>query len=275
MSDSGPGAGRRAIIELTALWLLTLLAIRAVVTLQQGAGLPDWILAAVPLLFIYAPVALCRLRRVDSWSYRLSIPAFSDRQAWRRALCLNARVLAVIVPPWLIGYHLYQSLIFGHAPGDGWRGGVAAGLVAVGQPPPELLQRAVDVVTSTPAASLVVLAGLQVATLVAYQLFFVAIPEEFFYRGYFQTRLNEWLPRRWLILGTPMGWGSVLACLYFAFGHSLVTVQWWHFATFFPGMVFAWMRERTGGVVAGAIFHAACNVMVVLLDSFYGVPRGF
>ena len=100
-------------------------------------------------------------------------------------------------------------------------------------------------------------------------------PEEFFYRGYMQTRLNELWPRRWLIFGAPMGWGAVLACLFFAFGHSLVQVQWWHFATFFPGLVFAWMRERTGGVVTGAIFHAACNVMVVLLDNLYGVPRGW
>lgn len=227
----------------------------------------------MPLLFIYAPVALCHLRKVDSWSYRLSIPAFSDRAAWRAALGLNARVLALVIPPWLLGYHLYQVLLFGHHPGDGWRRGAALGLVGVGQPPPALVEQAVEALTSGPGAALVVIAALQVATLVAYQVFFVAIPEEFFYRGYFQTRLNELLPRRFLVLGTPIGWGAVVAALYFAFGHSLVQVQWWHFATFFPGLVFAWMRERTGGVVAGAFFHAACNVMVVLLDSFYGVPR--
>jgi membrane protease YdiL (CAAX protease family) len=51
----------------------------------------------------------------------------------------------------------------------------------------------------------------------------------------------------------------------------VVQLQWWHFATFFPGMVFAWMRERTGGVITGALFHAVCNIGVVCLDTYYGI----
>jgi uncharacterized protein len=228
-----PGARRRVFAELTALWLLTLLLIRLVVGAQEGLGLPELALAAVPLLFIYAPVLLCRLRGADSWAYRLSIPDFGDRRAWADALRLFLRVSLVVAPPFLLAYHLYQALLFGRAPAARW-----------------------------PA---------EVPTLVAYQLFFVAIPEEFFYRGYFQTRLNEVFPRRFLVLGVPMGWGAVFATLFFAFGHSLVQLQWWHFATFFPGLVFAWMRERSGGVVAGAFFHAACNVGIVFLDTAWGV----
>ena len=212
---------------------MTLLLIRAVVAGQRSIGLPDVILAAVPLLFIYAPVLLCRWRGADSWAYRLSIPALRDRPRWAALLKLNAVVIAVIIPPWVVGYHLYQSLLFGLGPA--WR------------PPEDLL------------------------TLVAYQLFFVAIPEEFFYRGYFQTRLNELYPRRWTVFGAQIGMGAVVADLFFAFGHSVVNVQWWHFATFFPGLVFAWMRERTGGVTAGALFHAFCNVAVISLDTAYGV----
>jgi len=108
-------------------------------------------------------------------------------------------------------------------------------------------------------------------TLVAYQIFFVAIPEEFFYRGYLQTRLNELHPRRFTVLGVRLGWGAVVANLLFAFGHSVVQLQWWHFATFFPGLLFAWARERTGGVVPGALFHAFCNVSVITLDALYGI----
>lgn len=261
------------LLELAALWLSTLLFIRLVVELQRGAGLPDWILAAVPLAFIYAPVVLCHIRKVDSWSYRLSIPAFGDLAAWRAAGRLAGGGVLLILIPWVPLYHLWQTLLFGHGPGDGWADGAATGLILVGEPPPNLILQAVDAVARSPESNLVILAAIQVLTLVAYQVFFVAIPEEFFYRGYFQTRLNELWPRRFLIFGTPMGWGSVVATLFFAFGHSLVLFQWWHFATFFPGMVFAWMRERTGGVVAGALFHAACNVIVVLLDNYYGLPR--
>lgn len=226
------GQHRRVFAELTVLWLLTLLLIRLVVVLHDN-GVHEVILAAVPLLFIYAPVALCRWRGVDSYAYRLFIPALGDLAAWRRSVGEAARVTAVILLPWLLGYHLYQSALFGHGPS----------------------QRFPD----------------ELPLLIAYQIFFVAIPEEFFYRGYFQTRLNELFGRRWLIFGVPMGWGSVIACLYFAFGHSLVELRWWHFATFFPGMAFAWLRERTSGVVSGALFHAFCNVSVVVLDTAYGL----
>lgn len=228
-----PGARAAVLRELFALWLVTLLLIRGVLALQEGLGLPDWGRAAVPLLFMYAPVLLCRLRGADSWAYRLSIPAFSDRAAWREVLGLNARVVAVVALPFFVGYHLYQTILFGKHPGHGW--------------------------PRDPALE------------VAHHLFFVAVPEEFFYRGYFLTRLNEVFSRRWMILGVPMGPSALIAGLFFAFGHSVVTFQWWHFATFFPGLAFAWMRERTGGVMAGALFHAICNVSVVFLDHAYGL----
>ena len=236
VTDTGDGAVARAFRELIALWLVTLLLIRLVVELQAGAGLPEWVLAAVPLLFIYAPVLLCRWRSVDSWSYNLSIPAFSDGSAWKAVASTNLKLLLWIGPLFLVGYHFYQTRLFGFEPGHGW-----------------------------PSDAL---------TIVAYQLFFVAIPEEFFYRGYFQTRLNEVMPRKYIIFGVPMGWGSVWASIFFAFGHTLVLFQWWHFATFFPGMVFAWLREKTGSVAAGAVFHALCNIAVIHLDTHYGIISG-
>lgn len=226
------GQTGRLFAEITALWLVTNLLIRGAVALNASVG-HDVIIALVPILFIYAPVLLCRLRGVDSFGYRLHIPALGDRAAWWEALRLTGGVVAVIIAPYLIGYHLYQTQLFGHSFG--------------GRLPEDI------------------------ALLIAHQVLFVAIPEEFFYRGYVQTRLNERFARKFLVFGVPMGWGSVIACLYFAFGHSLVEVQWWHFATFFPGMVFAWMREKTGGVVAGAFFHAFCNISVQMLDTMYGV----
>lgn len=267
------GQGGRVLQELVLLWLSTLLLIRLVVELQRGLGLPSWLLAIVPLAFIYAPVWLCHRRGVDSWAYRLSIPAFSDLRSWGAGARLAGKGVLLLILPWLPLYHLWQTRLFGLAPGAGWANGAAAALARIGEPPPNLvLQGLAELVGRGPALE-TALAAVQVLTLVAYQLFFVAIPEEFFYRGYMQTRLNEWLPRRFLVFGTPMGWGAVIATAFFAFGHSLVLFQWWHFATFFPGLVFAWMRERDGGVLPGALFHAACNIAVVLLDNAYGVPR--
>ncbi len=227
------GSPYRVLLEVGALWLATLLAIRAVVTAQEALGLHEAVLALVPVLFIYLPVLLCRLRGVDSWSYRLWIPALGDRRAWREAFGLNLRLFAVGLVPWLAAYHLYQTLLFGYAPA--WR---------------------------LPTSPL---------TLVAYQVFFVAIPEEFFYRGYLQTRLNEIFPRRFLAAGIPFGHGLWISALFFAFGHSVVELRWWHFATFFPGLLFGLLRERTGGVTAGALCHAACNILVHALDTAYGI----
>lgn len=201
--------------------------------MARAAGLPEWTLAAVPFLFIYAPVFLCNRRGVDSYAYRVALPAFSDRPAWKEAFKLVGWTIAIVAPLFFVGYHFYQTLIFDKEPA--WR------------------------------------LAKDWALLVPHHLFFVAIPEEFFYRGYFQTRLNEVFPRKFLLFGTPLSWGLVIASLYFAFGHSLVQVQWWHFATFFPGLLFGWMRERTGGPLAGALMHAWSNVTVVWLDTLYGV----
>jgi membrane protease YdiL (CAAX protease family) len=224
---------RRVLGEIVGLWLGVLLLIRLCVFLVQGAGVHEVLLAAVPILFMYAPVWVCRLRGVDSWSYPLHVPAFSDREAWGDALRLSGAVIGIILVPWLLGYHLYQSVLFGRSPGA--------------HVPSDLW------------------------LLLPYHVFFVAIPEEFFYRGYIQSRLDElWAPR-WRILGADLGPGWLVTCVLFAFGHSVVTFQWWHFAIFFPSLVFGWLRARSGGVIAGALFHAWCNVIVTILDSAYGV----
>src|SRR5690606_1514339 len=121
-------------------------------------------------------------------------------------------IIGALVIPWLVAYHLWQTRVFGFELQWTW-----------------------------PSSTLM---------LIGYHLFFVAIPEEFFYRGYLQTRLDEiWRPR-WELWGAKLGPGWLLTCLLFAFGHSLVQFQWWHFAIFFPSLVFGWMRARTGGVVA-------------------------
>ena len=225
-------AVRPVMKELVWLWLGTLLAIRAVV-MAHDAGLHEIVLAAVPFLFVYAPVYLCEWRKVDSYAYHLALPAFSDVAAWKDAALAAGRIIAIILLPWLVGYHFYQTLLFHlhpalRAPKDAW-------------------------------------------LLVPYHLFFVAIPEEFFYRGYFQTRLNEVLPPKWKIFGVEVGWSLPITAIFFAFGHSLVTVRWWHFAIFFPALVFGWLREKTKGTLAGAFFHAWCNITVAFLDAFYGL----
>lgn len=101
------------------------------------------------------------------------------------------------------------------------------------------------------------------------QLLFVALPEEFFYRGYLQERLNQIYDKRWRVLGVACGPAWLLTALIFAVSHSVITIRWWHIFIFFPGLAFGWLREKTGTILAPILFHAACNAFA------YGVFRSY
>lgn len=149
------------------------------------------------------------------------------------ALKLNALVFLGILPPFLLGNHFYQSML-GHVP--------------VGKFPASYW-----------------------TDVVAYHAFFVALPEELFYRGYMQSRLNQVYPKPWKLLGVSVGPALLWTTLLFTVGHSLVTLRWWHFAIVFPSLLFGWLREKTGNVMAGALCHAGCNILMVTLETWYGV----
>jgi membrane protease YdiL (CAAX protease family) len=101
-------------------------------------------------------------------------------------------------------------------------------------------------------------------------LFVVALPEEFFYRGYIQGRLRDAWPGGKLFLGARLGPAFWVTAILFALGH-LAIFEVWRLAVFFPALLFGWMRERTNSVVAGALFHAASNILIKVLDaSFFG-----
>jgi membrane protease YdiL (CAAX protease family) len=101
------------------------------------------------------------------------------------------------------------------------------------------------------------------------QLIVVAIPEELFFRGYLQSRLEErWRPRR-TFLGAPVGLALVVSSALFALGHVLVVPNMQRLAVFFPALVFGWMRARTGSIAAGATFHALCNILADILHTSF------
>jgi hypothetical protein len=104
------------------------------------------------------------------------------------------------------------------------------------------------------------------------QIFVVALPEEFFYRGFLQTRLRDAWPQGRVFLGARLGPAFWVTALLFALGH-LAILQVWRLAVFFPALLFGWMRERSGSVVGAALFHASANLLVQVLDaSFFGAP---
>ncbi len=237
---------RKVVLEVVVAWLVTLLLIRLVVDGQRLTGVHEIVLAAVPILFMYAPVYVLRWRGLDSEAYPLALPPIRD-PAWRTALRWNALFIGAMVIPWVVGYHLYQTELFP------WLSQTFLG---------DLPKRTASYQGIWPDSML---------KLIGFHLFYVAIPEEFFYRGYVQSRLEEAFGPKWRIFGVELGWGWLLSCVIFAFGHSIVSFQWWHFAIIFPSLVFGWLRARTGQVMAGAFFHAWCNVLVTTLDTLYGL----
>lgn len=101
-------------------------------------------------------------------------------------------------------------------------------------------------------------------------LFVVALPEEFFYRGYLQTRLRDAWPKGKLLFGARLGAAFWVTAILFALGH-LAIFQVWRLGVFFPALLFGWMRERSNSVVGPALFHAAANLLIKVLDaSFFG-----
>jgi membrane protease YdiL (CAAX protease family) len=106
------------------------------------------------------------------------------------------------------------------------------------------------------------------------QFLVIALPEEGFYRGYLQTRLDEvWKPNVSL-LGARVGPALVVTSVVFAMGHLATEVNPNRLAVFFPSLLFGWLRERRGGIGSAAALHALCNLFASYLAECYGIgPR--
>jgi uncharacterized protein len=103
------------------------------------------------------------------------------------------------------------------------------------------------------------------------QLVIIALPEEAFYRGYLQSRLDEAIGARVRIAGAQVGPALVVTSIIFALGHFATIREPARLAVFFPSLLFGWLRARTGGIGAGVAFHASCNVFSELLGKGYRV----
>ena len=103
------------------------------------------------------------------------------------------------------------------------------------------------------------------------QLVVIALPEEAFYRGYLQSRLDDaWAPRV-RIFGATVGPALLVASAIFALGHMATIHQPARLAVFFPSLLFGWLRARTGGIGASLLFHALCNLFSEALGRGYGL----
>lgn len=102
------------------------------------------------------------------------------------------------------------------------------------------------------------------------QLLLIALPEEFFYRGYLQRRLDQARGRKeWRLGPLPISRSNLIVSALFALGHFVIGLSPLRLAVFFPSLLFGILRDRTDGIAAPIVFHAACNLMVQVAAVHY------
>jgi CAAX protease family protein len=211
------------------------------------------------------------------------------------AMGLSARWHATLVGVTFLG--ATWALVWSHSDSDVRRAGLAlGGLVIPGRLSPGLLLREAGVACAWGFGLTAIVAvpfffgwhawwaqtmpkltfslavrPLDAADEILAQLLVVALPEESFYRGYLQSRLDDAWPPRWRVLGAPVGPGLFVGAAIFAVGHVVTVHLPTRLAVFFPALVFGWLRARTRGIGASVCFHTMCNVYSQALGRGYGM----
>lgn len=232
-------AGRDALIAWAVVAALVTGLVRINITLPAIGHLGS---ALVAVLFLYVPVFVAWRRTEDIYDYGFHTKPVA------RGVTTAAVAIAVIFPIFALGYFAFYELacdsdLLSHLVPHGMcsRYGGLAGLHA-------------------PA-----LTG-KLAEFCAVQLVVVALPEELFFRGFLLGKLEQRFPPKRRILGGGVGLALVISAAMFALIHLPKDGDPRALATFFPGLLFGWMRSATGSILASTLTHAGSNILIRFLD---------
>ena len=197
--------------------------------------IPKYAAGVATVAFLYVPLFFMRKRDED---YRDFGVTFAN---WRADLKWFAIFAAVIAPLYFVGYWAF-----------------AEGLKSVPQWLARMISPYSGEVRFRPALPE------DFHLWVIHHFLVVALPEEFFYRGYMQERFkSKWPPTR-RFLGVTVGRAFLLTALLFALGH-LAIFEVWRLAVFFPALIFGWVREKTGTVMGATLLHGFFNLYEMVL----------
>lgn len=98
-------------------------------------------------------------------------------------------------------------------------------------------------------------------------LLMVAIPEEFFYRGYLQSELRKCDRKSIRLAGIKIGLSFISVNTMFALGHLILIPEISRLAVFFPGLIFSWLREKDDNIAGSILFHWLSNTLSFILFS--------
>jgi uncharacterized protein len=207
--------------------------------------------ALVSVLFLYAPIVILARRKQDIADYGFVLAPLG------RGLATAGAAIAVVFPLFALGYFAFYELVCRSellaqlAPNNLCAS--YGGLRSLHPPPWSW-----DLGTEAPR---VLSLGF-----VLVQLLVVALPEELFFRGYLLGLLEQRFPPRYRLGGGGIGLALVLSSLAFALIHLPKDGDPRVLATFFPGLLFGWMRSATGSILAPTLAHGASNILVRVLD---------
>lgn len=110
--------------------------------------------------------------------------------------------------------------------------------------------------------------------------FFSGFGEEFVFRGYVQSRLNQAFGRPFNWFGIQFGAGLIVTSVLFGLFHAfntydpaigLASLSWgWALFTTFGGLFFGILREKTGTLLAPSIAHGLPDAVGEALGKIFG-----
>lgn len=239
MTIGSSNAGRDALITWAVVAALVAVLVQIDLTLP---GLGHVGSAFVAMLFLFVPGFVAKRRGEDLADYGF------HPEPVQRGLLTAAVAIAVVFPLFALGYFAFYEIACNSALLDDLvpRGMCSryGGLAALH--PPEVTWKLVE--------------------FCLVQLVVVALPEELFFRGFLLGLLEKRFPPKWRVMGGGIGLALVLSSLAFAVIHLPKDGDPRALATFFPGLLFGWMRSATGSILAPTITHAASNILIRILD---------
>ncbi len=239
---NGKFLGGSPVREALLVWAATLGVLAVAELLAGGVPLLGQLIGALAVAaFLYVPQRMLERRGLEAADAGLTL------RAWRRDLA-HALALAIVILPIFSLAFLHGAQLLALLPAALHR------LLAPFAAPAHFVFR-----LPPPKAQLELLGQLGGHAA-------VALSEEFFYRGYLTLLFETAWPPRASIAGARMGQGALLAALLFAIGHLLVPAPF-RLLTFFPALLFAWLRARTGTIAGAALFHFLCNATLLILQT--------
>ena len=263
-----------AVLDVLAVFAATFVLIWALKLLPLDTVTRNFVSYTIMICF---PLLILGIRRRDPQKYGLYFGKMRSQLDITWSVLIIA-LLAGAIEGWLLPMFIPKAITT-------WLGAIILSIVAIA-----FLFWGAWILRSKPTLGLALPALLLVIPLAQaavpllsfiFYLLFLGPGEEWLFRGYIQSRLNEAFGRQWCFWGVRFGWGLFISALMFGFMHVIngvnlftganVWTPWWGVWTIFGGIWKGYLREKAGSVVPGAILHGLPQAIASLGFGFFAV----